>query len=65
MQEAHGIPTRPVPELRALETMQDFWRVWDKGSRNELPLKDLDEKLGIGWRRDAPGDKAKNNSKRW
>ena len=64
LQAAVGIPLRPVPELRAM-TLQEFWDLWDKGSRDQPALRALEEEHGNAWRRDEPGDRSKNNSKRW
>ena len=60
-----GIPVRPVPELRAFNTLQDLWDVWDKGSQHQPALRALEEEHGNKWRKDQAGSKANSNSKRW
>ena len=42
-----------------------MWAAWDEGSRSHLSYKKLEEQQGNGCRKDPPGDKLKNNSKRW
>ena len=65
LQAVSGIPVRAVPELRALNSIQAAYDLWDKGSLHEPALKVLEEEHGHHWRKDVPGDKKKNNGKRW
>ena len=38
-QVAHGMFTRPVPEMCALEALHWLWKLWDMGGLHERPLE--------------------------
>lgn len=65
MQAATGSRVRPVPDLSKFTSLQQMWDVWDQGTRTHMSYKQLEEQHGNKWRKDPPGNKSKNNSKRW
>ena len=59
-----------MPKFSTFTGLQPLWDIWDKGSRTQPSLRQLEdrqleEEQGSKWRADPLGDTAKNHGKRW